>query len=155
MTNFYLKQTNHAQYNRKKCMKKYVSHLTLKLVKRTLFIRRTVASCIINQVHYSWCSFIYKWRSKQEFIWSCQTLVKFLPNMHEHVAEEPPDLCAVSGMIHQRTLHEIRLVGLQHPFIEHHAVTHEHYDLEHKHTVKPDISTIVRNIKCLDLDEFI
>lgn len=58
----------------------------------------------------------------------------YLPNMHEHVAEEPPDLRAVSGVIHQRTLHEIRLVGLQHPFIEHHTVTHEHYDLEHTNT---------------------
>lgn len=57
--------------------------------------------------------------------------------MHEHVAEEPPDLCTVSGMIHQRTLHEIRLVGLQHPFIEHHAVTHKHYDLKHTNSIDP------------------
>ncbi len=60
--------------------------------------------------------------------------VKHLPNMHEHIAEEPPDLCSVSGMIHQRTLHEIWLVRLQHPFIEHHAVRHKHYDLKQTQT---------------------
>lgn len=97
---------------------------------RTLFVRRTVASCIINQVHYSRCSSIYKGDLNK----SASGPVKHLPNMHEHIAEEPPDLCSVSGMIHQRTLHEIWLVGLKHPFIEHHAVTHKHYDLKQTQT---------------------
>lgn len=82
--------------------------------------------------------------------------------MHEHIAEEPPDLCAVSRMIHQRTLHEIWLVGLQHPFIEHHAVTHKHYDLKQTDTdtlnsvkpVKPDVSNKIRKISCLEMKQF-
>lgn len=37
--------------------------------------------------------------------------------MHEHVAEEAPHLCAVAGVVHQGALHEVRLIGLQHPLV--------------------------------------
>lgn len=53
----------------------------------------------------------------------------FLPNVHEHVAEETPHLEAVSGMVHQGALHEVWLVCLQYPLIQHDAVAHEHNDL--------------------------
>lgn len=49
--------------------------------------------------------------------------------MHEHVAKEAPDLVAVSGVVHQGALHEVWLVRLQHPLIQHDAITHEHDDL--------------------------
>lgn len=58
-----------------------------------------------------------------------------VPNVHEHVAEETPDLCSMTGVVDQRALHEVRLVCLQDPLVEHDAVTHEHNDLQHnKHT---------------------
>lgn len=55
--------------------------------------------------------------------------------MHEHVAEETPDLCSMTGVVDQRALHEVWLVRLQDPLVEHDAITHEHNNLQHnKHT---------------------
>lgn len=42
---------------------------------------------------------------------------RFVPNMHEHVAEEAPHLCTVAGVVDQGALHEVRLIGLQHPLV--------------------------------------
>lgn len=40
-----------------------------------------------------------------------------VPDVHEHVAEEAPHLCTVAGMVDQGALHEVRLIGLQHPLV--------------------------------------
>lgn len=56
----------------------------------------------------------------------------FIPNMHEHVAEETPHLGSVAGMVNQWAFHEVRLICLQNPLVEHDAVTHEHNNLQHK-----------------------
>lgn len=53
----------------------------------------------------------------------------YSPDVHEHVAEETPDLCPVAGMVDQWALHEVRLIGLQHPLVQHDPVAHEHDDL--------------------------
>lgn len=50
--------------------------------------------------------------------------------MHKHVAEEAPHLCAVAGMVDERALHKVGLVGLQNPLVEHDAVTHKHDNLQ-------------------------
>lgn len=55
--------------------------------------------------------------------------------MHEHVAEEAPDLCSMTRVVDQRALHEVRLVGLQNPLVEHDAITHEHNNLQHTQEV--------------------
>lgn len=52
-----------------------------------------------------------------------------LPYVHEHVAEEPPHLRPVTRVIDQGALHEVGLVGLQHPLIQHDTVAEEHNDL--------------------------
>lgn len=56
--------------------------------------------------------------------WPC------VPDMHEHVAEEAPDLRPVAGVVDQGALHEVGLVRLQDPLVQHDAVTHEHDDLQ-------------------------
>lgn len=40
-----------------------------------------------------------------------------VPNVHEHVAEEAPHLCAVAWMVDQGALHEVGLIGLQYPLV--------------------------------------
>lgn len=52
-----------------------------------------------------------------------------LPDVHEHVAEEAPHLGAVAGVVDQGALHEVRLVRLQNPLVQHDAIAHEHNDL--------------------------
>lgn len=42
---------------------------------------------------------------------------RLVPNVHEHVAEEAPHLRSVAGMVDQRALHEVRLIGLQYPLV--------------------------------------
>lgn len=54
----------------------------------------------------------------------------FLPDVHEHVAEEAPHLCAVAGMVDQGALHEVGLVGLQDPLVQHDSVAHEDDNLQ-------------------------
>lgn len=54
----------------------------------------------------------------------------FLPDVHEHVAEEAPHLCAVAGVVDQGALHEVGLVGLQDPLVQHDAVAHEDDNLQ-------------------------
>lgn len=53
-----------------------------------------------------------------------------LPDVHEHVAEEAPHLCAVAGVVDQGALHEVGLVGLQDPLVQHDAVAHEDNNLQ-------------------------
>lgn len=50
--------------------------------------------------------------------------------MHEHVAEEAPHLCTVAGVVDQGALHEVRLIGLQHPLVQHDAIAHEDDNLQ-------------------------
>lgn len=50
--------------------------------------------------------------------------------MHKHVAEEAPHLCAVAGVVHQGALHEVGLIRLQDPLVQHDAVAHEHDNLQ-------------------------
>lgn len=50
--------------------------------------------------------------------------------MHEHVAEEAPHLRSMAGMVDQGALHEVGLIGLQHPLVQHDPIAHEHYDLQ-------------------------
>lgn len=56
-------------------------------------------------------------------------VVCHLPNMHEHVAEEAPHLGTVARVVDQGALHEVRLVCLQNPLVQHDPITHEHNDL--------------------------
>lgn len=58
-----------------------------------------------------------------------EELALHVPDVHEHVAEEAPHLSTVARVVHQGALHEVGLVGLQHPLVEHDAVAHEHDDL--------------------------
>lgn len=60
----------------------------------------------------------------------------FVPNVHEHVAEEAPHLRAVAGVVDQGALHEVGLIGLQYPLVEHDAVAHKHNDLQKTQTCK-------------------
>lgn len=53
-----------------------------------------------------------------------------LPDVHKHVAEEAPHLCAVAGVVHQGALHEVGLIRLQDPLVQHDAVAHEHDNLQ-------------------------
>lgn len=53
-----------------------------------------------------------------------------LPDVHEHVAEEAPHLGAVAGVVDQGALHEVGLVGLQDPLVQHDAVAHEDDNLQ-------------------------
>lgn len=74
-----------------------------------------------------------------------------LPNVHEHVAEEAPHLCTVAGMVDQRALHEVGLIGLQYPLVQHDAIAHEHDDLQQRHRddTKPSVladTTIPRSL---------
>lgn len=55
-----------------------------------------------------------------------------VPNVHKHVAEEAPHLCTVARVVHQGALHEVRLIGLQYPLVQHDAVAHEHNNLWHR-----------------------
>lgn len=70
------------------------------------------------------CFFSFSQRSQQQ---SGRT---FLPDVHEHVAEEAPHLCTVAGVVDQGALHEVGLVGLQDPLVQHDAVAHEDDDLQ-------------------------
>lgn len=58
-----------------------------------------------------------------------------VPDVHEHVAEETPDLRPVAGMVDQGALHEVGLVGLQHPLVQHDPVAHEHDDLPERNSL--------------------
>lgn len=51
------------------------------------------------------------------------------PDVHEHVGEEAPGSSTVAGMVHEGALHVLRVVGLQHPFVETGPVAQEHDDL--------------------------
>lgn len=53
-----------------------------------------------------------------------------LPDVHEHVAEEAPHLGAVAGVVDQGAFHEVGLVGLQDPLVQHDAVAHEDNNLQ-------------------------
>lgn len=65
---------------------------------------------LLNQAHFHLTSILHKP--------TCSTCgLMNVPDMHEHVAEEAPHLCTVAGVIDQRALHEVRLIGLQHPLI--------------------------------------
>lgn len=60
----------------------------------------------------------------------CVLRRRCVPDVHEHVAEETPDLRPVAGVIDQGALHEVGLVRLQHPLVQHDPVAHEHDDLQ-------------------------
>lgn len=59
-----------------------------------------------------------------------QSAGMLLPDVHEHVAEEAPHLSTVAGVVDQGALHEVGLVGLQDPLVQHDAVAHEDDNLQ-------------------------
>lgn len=73
-----------------------------------------------------------------------------LPDVHKHVTEEAPHLCAVAGVVHQGALHEVGLIRLQDPLVQHDAVAHEHDNLQRTQAQETDCdATQAETVKLL------
>lgn len=46
----------------------------------------------------------------------------------------------MAGVVDQGALHEVGLIGLQHPLVQHDPVAHEHYDLQKNQHKKETVS---------------